>query len=42
VHLREPSFVNVQVLPLIAEGGLLADLIACVASVDSVMGGCDR
>jgi NADH-quinone oxidoreductase subunit D len=42
VHLREPSFVNVQVLPLLAEGGLLSDLIASVASVDPVMGGCDR
>jgi NADH-quinone oxidoreductase subunit D len=42
VHLREPSFVNVQALPLLVEGGLLADVIASVASVDSVMGGCDR
>jgi NADH-quinone oxidoreductase subunit D len=42
VHLREPSFVNAQVLPLLAEGQLLSDLIACVASVDSVLGGCDR
>jgi NADH-quinone oxidoreductase subunit D len=42
VHLREPSFVNLQVLPMLAEGGLLSDLIASVASVDSVMGGCDR
>ena len=42
VHLREPSFVNVQVLPLLAQGQMLSDLIACVASVDSVMGGCDR
>jgi NADH-quinone oxidoreductase subunit D len=42
VHLREPSFVNVQALPVLVEGGLLADVIASVASVDSVMGGCDR
>jgi NADH-quinone oxidoreductase subunit D len=42
VHLREPSFVNVQVLPLLTQGQLLSDLIACVASVDAVLGGCDR
>ena len=42
VHLREPSFINVQALPALVEGGLLSDVIASVASVDSVMGGCDR
>jgi NADH-quinone oxidoreductase subunit D len=42
VHLREPSFVNIQALPALVEGGLLADVIAAVSSVDSVMGGCDR
>ncbi len=42
VHLREPSFVNIQCLPALTEGGMLSDVIACVASVDSLMGGCDR
>lgn len=42
VHLREPSFINIQALPLLVEGSMLSDLIPCVASVDSVMGGCDR
>jgi len=42
VHLREPSFVNIQALPMLVQGGMLADVIACVASVDSLMGGCDR
>jgi NADH-quinone oxidoreductase subunit D len=42
VHMREPSFVNVQALPLLVEGGMLSDVIASVASVDAVMGGCDR
>lgn len=42
IHLREPSFVNLQALPVLVRGGLLADVIACVASVDSLMGGCDR
>jgi NADH-quinone oxidoreductase subunit D len=42
VHMREPSFVNLQAIPAISEGGLLADVIAGGASLDPVMGGCDR
>ncbi len=42
VHYREPSFVNLQALPAMAEGALLADVIAGGASLDPVMGGCDR
>ena len=42
VHMREPSFINLQALPALSEGGLLADVIASVASIDPVMGGCDR
>ncbi|MEX0991106.1 MAG: NADH dehydrogenase (quinone) subunit D [Actinomycetota bacterium] len=42
VHIRDPSFVNLQVLPEIIDGGLVADTIACVASLDPVMGGVDR
>jgi NADH-quinone oxidoreductase subunit D len=42
VHFREPSFVNLQALPAVAEGALLADVIAGGASLDPVMGGCDR
>ena len=42
VHLREPSFVNLQAAPAMAEGGLIADVIAAVASIDPVMGGVDR
>jgi NADH-quinone oxidoreductase subunit D len=42
VHYREPSFVNLQAIPVLAEGGLLADVIAGGASLDPVMGGCDR
>jgi NADH-quinone oxidoreductase subunit D len=41
-HLREPSFVNIQALPALVEAGMFSDVIACVASVDSLMGGCDR
>jgi len=42
VHVREPSFVNLQAVPALAEGSLIADVVASVASVDPVMGGVDR
>jgi NADH-quinone oxidoreductase subunit D len=42
VHFREPSFINLQSTAALSVGGLIADLIASVASIDPVMGGCDR
>jgi len=42
VHVRDPSFVNLQCVPEIVKGGLVADVIAGIASVDPVMGGVDR
>ena len=42
VHYREPSFINLQSVAALSEGGLIADVIAAVASIDPVMGGCDR
>jgi NADH-quinone oxidoreductase subunit D len=42
VHLREPSFINLQAAAAMSIGGLIADVIASVASIDPVMGGCDR
>jgi len=42
VHARDPSFVNLQSVPSLVEGGLVADVIASLASVDPVMGGVDR
>ncbi|AWG03218.1 NADH dehydrogenase subunit D [Trueperella pyogenes] len=41
-HFRDPGFNNLQSLALMAEGGLLADLIIALAAVDPVMGGVDR
>ena len=41
-HVRDPSFINLQSLASMAKGGLVADLIAVIASVDPVMGGVDR
>ena len=42
VHVRDPSFVNLQSLAPMVEGGLVADLIASIASIDPVLGGVDR
>jgi NADH-quinone oxidoreductase subunit D len=42
VHVRDPSFVNLQSLPDMARGGLIADFIACVAMLDPILGGVDR
>ena len=42
VHVRDPSFVNLQALPEMARGHLLADFITCVAMLDPILGGVDR
>ncbi|MGH2788597.1 MAG: NADH dehydrogenase (quinone) subunit D [Actinomycetota bacterium] len=42
LHVRDPSFVNLQSLPVMVEGGLVADLIASIASIDPILGGVDR
>jgi NADH-quinone oxidoreductase subunit D len=41
-HFRDPSFNHLQSLPAMCEGGMVADVIAAVASVDPVLGGVDR
>ena len=42
VHMRDPSFANLQSLKQMGEGGLIADLIACIAMLDPILGGIDR
>ena len=42
VHLREPSFVNLQSTAALCIGGMISDVIASVGSIDPVMGGVDR
>lgn len=42
VHYRDPSFTNLQAVAAMCEGGMIADVIASVASIDPVMGGVDR
>jgi NADH-quinone oxidoreductase subunit D len=41
-HVRSPSFVKLQALPRIIEGQLLADVIACIGTIDIVLGDVDR
>ena len=42
VHVRDPSFTNLQATAAMCEGAMLSDAIAAVASIDPVMGGVDR
>ena len=42
IRERAPSFANLQALPTMAQGGLVADLIAIIASIDPVLGEIDR
>ena len=42
VKVRSPSFANLQALPKIAEGRMIADLVACIGSIDIVLGEIDR
>ena len=42
VHMRDPSFANLQALPDMAKDSLIADFIACVAMLDPILGGIDR
>jgi len=42
VHMRAPSFANLQVLAKMCEGRLIADVIAAIGSIDVVVGDIDR
>jgi NADH-quinone oxidoreductase subunit D len=42
MHFRAPSFVHVQTLPHMMRGGLIADAVAVISSVDPVLGEVDR
>jgi len=41
-HIRSPGLLNVQAIPLLAEGRLLSDMVALIGSLDFVMGEVDR
>jgi NADH-quinone oxidoreductase subunit D len=42
VHMRDPSFVNLQALHFMVKDGYIADLIATLAMLDPILGGIDR
>jgi NADH-quinone oxidoreductase subunit D len=42
VHMRDPSFVNLQALREMCVGGYIADMIANLAMLDPILGGIDR
>jgi NADH-quinone oxidoreductase subunit D len=42
MHVRGPSFVNIQCMPHMLRGGLVADAVAVISSVDPVLGEVDR
>jgi NADH-quinone oxidoreductase subunit D len=42
LHVRGPSFVNLQALPHMIRGGLIADAVAVISTIDPVMGEVDR
>jgi NADH-quinone oxidoreductase subunit D len=42
IKMRAPSFMAIQALPSVVQGGLIADVVAVIGSNDVVMGDCDR
>jgi NADH-quinone oxidoreductase subunit D len=42
VHFRSPSYINLQALPKLIEGQLIADVVACIGTIDIVLGEVDR
>jgi NADH-quinone oxidoreductase subunit D len=42
VHMRDPSFVNLQAFPAMVRDTYIADLIATLAMLDPILGGIDR
>ena len=42
MHIRGPSFINIQTLPHMMHSGLIADGVAVISSVDPIMGEVDR
>ena len=41
-HFRSPSFINLQALQKLVEGQLISDVIACIGTIDIVLGDVDR
>lgn len=41
-RIRAPDFVNLQSLPYMANGSMLADVVALIGTIDIVLGSVDR
>ncbi|HXJ04649.1 MAG TPA: NADH dehydrogenase (quinone) subunit D [Candidatus Acidoferrum sp.] len=42
VHFRSPSYINLQALPKLISGQLISDVVACIGTIDIVLGDVDR
>jgi NADH-quinone oxidoreductase subunit D len=42
LHVRAPSFVNLQAVPLLMRGGSVSDAVTVISTVDPIMGEVDR
>jgi NADH-quinone oxidoreductase subunit D len=42
IHVRAPSFANLEALPLMTDGHFLSDVVAAIGSIDIVLGEVDR
>jgi len=42
VHFRSPSYINLQALPKLVVGQLISDVVACIGTIDIVLGEVDR
>ena len=41
-HFRSPSYINLQALPMIVQGQIISDVVACIGTIDIVLGEVDR
>jgi NADH dehydrogenase I D subunit len=42
IKIRAPSYVNLSAIPKMATGHMMADIVACIGTIDIVLGECDR
>ena len=42
IKIRAPSYVNLSAIPKMATGHMVADVVACIGTIDIVLGECDR
>ncbi len=42
IKIRAPSYVNLSAIPKMTTGHMMADVVACIGTIDIVLGECDR